>query len=67
MTALEAAQRELQDVQQQVGAPLEPRLGCSRIAHDRLGFCTDCASVPTPRVENIGWQLLALIEREASR
>lgn len=65
-------QREQQWLREEVGAPKEPRLGCSLVAHDRLGFCAAC--VPrrvmdegsAARAELLGWQMLALRQDEVA-
>lgn len=66
----EAIVRELTWVRERAGAPKPPRLGCSTISHDRLGFCAGC--VPALRdgkpngegLELMGWRLLALQANE---
>jgi hypothetical protein len=63
--------REWSFVRQRAGAPKEPRLGCSTISHERLGFCRAC--VRTLRdggpngsdLEVAGWRLLALATESA--
>jgi hypothetical protein len=52
------------------GQPI--RLGCSTIAHDRLGYCAVCVrDREGPDVaasaELAGWRLLAMAEQEESR
>lgn len=64
----EAIDRELAWVRERGGAPREVELGCWKISHDRLGFCSSC--VQTLRdggpsgtgLEALGWRLLALRE-----
>lgn len=59
-----AIDRELAYLQERAEAPRRPNLGCSNIAHDRLGFCGDCtfrdARINGLRLEAACWQLLAL-------
>jgi hypothetical protein len=45
------------------------RLGCSTIAHDRLGFCAVCVRLTEGRDTGVGaelngWRLLAMAEAE---
>lgn len=67
-----AVQREQEWLRQRVGAPKEPRLGCSLVAHDRLGFCAVCAPCLRDggpngdRAELLGWQMLALRQDEVA-
>jgi hypothetical protein len=66
-------QREQQWLRERVGAPKEPRLGCSLVAHDRIGFCSACVprevgdDAARARAENLGWQMLALRQDEVAR
>jgi hypothetical protein len=67
-------QREQQWLRQLVGAPRETLLGCSVVAHDRLGFCATCVRrtlrdthLDGDRAELLAWQLLALRQDEVAR
>ena len=42
-----------------------PQWGCSEVAHERLGFCDGCPTVPS-WVELTAWRLLAMTERVES-
>lgn len=64
-----AIDRELEMLRQLAVAPRPPLLGCSRIAHERLGYCAGCSSAlhPTPAaLELNGWRLLALRDAAAT-
>lgn len=67
-----AVQREQEWLRDLVGAPRLPLLGCSIVAHDRLGFCATCVRPlldgwpDGDRAELLGWQLLALRQDEVA-
>lgn len=65
--ALDAIDRELGWLRERAAGPRPPMLGCSRVAHDRLGYCAACVPPPRddgPHIELNGWRLLALRDDE---
>lgn len=64
----DAAQYELNWLKERANAPRPIKLGCSRIAHDRLTYCAVCTlpqrdgGLNGARLELEGWRLLAIID-----
>lgn len=62
--------REWAAVQELAQAPQEPRLGCSTVSHEHLGFCAFCTlwgKLNAPNgtdLELAAWRLLALKKEE---
>lgn len=60
-----AIDREMELFRRLAGAPRDVQLGCTRVSHDRLGYCTVCTP-PQPKgelpLELLSWRLLALRE-----
>ena len=55
--------RQLGDLRRKHGHDV--RLGCSTIAHERLGFCAWCPG-SDQGAELMGWQLLALYDKRVT-